>query len=79
MLSSYCIPTFTWIHAFQTGIRHSHSVGGGEGLNNQHEVGGEGGGGESTTMTMSKRGDAAQVNIGGKGDKGMTKVTITGG
>jgi hypothetical protein len=38
-----------------------------------------GGGGESTTMTMSKRGDAAQVNIGGKGDKGMTKVTITGG
>ena len=80
MLSSYCIPTFTWIHAFQTGVRHSHSVGGGEGLNNQHELGGEGGGGgKSTTMTTIAEGEVQRrQRLEGKGGKGTTKVTIEG-
>ncbi len=57
------------------------SVGGGEGLNNQHEVGGEGGaGGKSTTMTTIAEGEVQRrQRLGEKGGKGMTKVTIAGG
>ncbi len=73
MLSSYCIPTFTWIHAFQTGVRHSHSVGGGEGLNNQHEVGGEGGRGGINDDDDEQKGGCSTGKYWGKGWQGDDK------